>query len=429
MLTIINEKKKEYSMFISINANDHKLSSEIYYYYPNESVEIDKFVIKPDNPSVYTHFYKKNIQKYEEISQCVVLIVALNSSRTAYTSSIGNFINLKDGKTEESTLITSFSLLKLPEAQADEDLRNVEIYMVQDTSNTYQFFKKMEFLISTNVLLDKINYFDVIKEKYCLVKMDPNIAALNYRSEFIKLTQSSEFDYMFRDPITDKLAAPALDVLLLNYSEKEDNVHPNSKIIIDLDSYQTYDEQEKTDQFLTFVTHHIPRQKVQNIIGKSRKYIKSCENPQVPNSKKNKQINYEHIRDLEFSKSCCVYYDKSINYGRRGDYNIGGLSVGYYSFNTFSAGTLLYDYDLNPLGLAYFGSYDFYPLTQLKQLYNLFIPFDHIGLQYVLRKFLNPELKITEYLKSRRIDIDPLKKTIKRIPEDIIIYKSELGLK
>lgn len=434
-------KKKEYSMFISINANEEKLDDRLFYYYPNNTFEIDKFKIYPENPSFYLDFYSKNISNYERLSNSVKLLIAVNSQITKYNTATGTIVKINDGTKHKKCILTSFSLIKRLDLVIDEDLSKTEIYMISNSQNLYQFLKKMDFLISLISPIDKINFFEAIKKEHNMTPLEKDINILKKRSEFVKSLESSEYDYLFRDPITDKIILPALDVMILN-TYVESNLIENDYslsfqenfIEIDLDSLESkkdcaYDT-NKEDNFLTYITHHIPRQKIDNILGRKKKNDngKSCEHSLNYKKSMNDSnigstsINYEEIRSLEFSRSCCVLYDRSVNFGKFEKSIDAGLKVGYYSFNANSAGTLLLNPEFKAVGIAFFGSFDYYPLAESKKLYNIFLPLYHLGVIYILKSFLYSKedtIKLEDFLKEKNINLikssDQIKKKYPKV--------------
>jgi len=416
----------EYSMFISINANDEKLDEKIFYYYPNNTVTIEKFTIHPEKPSFYLDFYKNNLNKYQEICQSVKLLLAMNSSLTKYTTSSGNIVKIKCQSKEKNCILTSFSLIKRLELDSDEDMCKVEIFMVSNSQNLYRFLKMIDFLISLNSPKEKVDYFESIKREFVLLKLESDLNILKKRSEFVKFLENTCYDYVFRDPKSDKLAPPALDILFLHPDSKIGNHYPDSLlhnnyfVEINLDRDDDNKSEKKSiinDEFLTFITYNIPRQKVGDILGRKKNLRIYKNNDDNLNYNKSSSIcateqrhliNYEEYRCLEFSKSCSVLYDRSINFGKYEISHLPGLSVGYYSFNENSAGTLLFNSMFKPIGVAFFGSYDFYPFSGFKKIYNLFLPFDHIGVQYILRSFLDYKTEnftLSDFLEKKNFNL------------------------
>ena len=416
-------KKKEYSMYISINANSEKLDDKIFYYYPSERVDIDKYTIHPEKPSSYIDFYKNNLGKYEKLSKSVKLIIAFNSHLTKYNTSTGNLVKIKSELKEKKCVLTCFSLIKGLELTSDEDLDKLELYMVSNAENLYQFLKKIDFLIRLNTPREKIIFFEALKYEYRLIPLEKDIQSLKHRTEFVKRIEFTEYDHLFKDPRTDRNALPGLDILLLNF-EKINIVSSNDHYLSDENLINIHlDEIEGTsavtkdsekDEFLTYVTYHIPRQKIESILGKKKRgriSNKTSDNQQVSKSQTNNKpnmINYEEIRLQEFSKTCCVLYDRSINFGKTEKSVNSGLKIGHYSFNTNSAGSLLFDSEFKPVGIAFFGSYDFYPLSDVKKLYNVFLPLDHVGVLYVLKSLFcakdNPII-LDQFLKEKNINL------------------------
>ena len=74
-----------------------------------------------------------------------------------------------------------------------------------------------------------------------------------------------------------------------------------------------------------------------------------------------------------------------------------------------------------PIGIAFFGSYDFYPLSEMKKLYNLYLPFDHIGVQYLLRSFLDYKTEnftVSDFLEKKNFNLANISEPNNRMKKD-----------
>jgi hypothetical protein len=138
-------------------------------------------------------------------------------------------------------------------------------------------------------------------------------------------------------------------------------------------------------------------------------------------------IFYENIRNVDFAKYCCIYYDMSINFGSINEKNFSGLCIGNYIFNSGSSGTILFDFSLSPIGIATSGSFDFYPWSNnIKNEYNIIIPFSHIGVIFLLKKYVNPlSVELSEYLKDKCFMIEKYKKFIEERDDNLQNFTNE----
>lgn len=312
---------------------------------------------------------------------------------------------------EKYCMLTCMSLIKFSEIKSNDEINKSQIYMYKgDPKNIKTFFKKLDFIVQNPSIEDKLEYLKSLKQEYKLQKLKIDITALNSRADFLEADSKEEFDYLFKDPKRKMKINPGLDVMILNpCSEKEDFFSLNY-IELDLDHYITEPkniEDSNKEKFVTFITYHIPRAINHEFSGKNKilkEIIKTAEKEGVASEIKNydKVICYDDQRDLEFGKSCCIYYDRSINFGKIDPKNMGGIRIGHYIFNSFSTGTLLFDSQMKPYGISYYGSFDYYPPTLKKPLYNLLIPFSHPGIHYIMRKLLFPDddINICEFIRN-----------------------------
>jgi hypothetical protein len=311
---------------------------------------------------------------------------------------------------EKNCILTCMSLIKFSEIKSNDDIGKSQIYMYTgDSKNIKTFFKKLDFIVENPSIEEKFNYLKSVKDEYNLVKLKIDFSALNSRSEFIEADSNADFSYLSKDPKRKIKIFPGLDVMILHpVNEQEDFYSPDS-IEIDLDFYinPKYIEESYKEEFVTFLTHHIPRALNHEYFGKTKMINEimktvSKEGLNAEIKRNDKIISYEDQRDLEFAKSCCIYYDRSINFGKIDPRNMGGIRIGYYIFNSFSTGTILYDSEMKPFGISYYGSFDYYPPSEKKVLYNLLIPFSHPGIIYTMRKFLFPEddINICEFIRN-----------------------------
>jgi hypothetical protein len=289
------------------------------------------------------------------------------------------------------------------------------------------------------------------------------------RALFIKKIHKTEYDKMFRDPITNDIITPALDILILELKKKNENQNNINNIQEQENNFATeinlsiQQPINPNPEFVTFITHHIPKdiyfENKNKVKSNKLKLIKLLR--QKLKSDRLTFINYEYLKNLEFAKNYCIYHDRSINFGTivndvdnnnlndinereqiseidngkdtnispkelKKDKNIRtnnifyNYKVGFFNFNTNSSGTIIYDTEFNPLGMAFFSSFEFYMLTKTLNNYNLILPFDHIGVRYILSKYLDDDLILEEFLEENDISIKntQINRCIKKINQN-----------
>jgi hypothetical protein len=397
-------KAKEYGMFISVNASEEKLDKDMPFYYPFEKVDVYDVSITPINMETHLNFYKNNVENFEKLSKCVKFVVAITKDLNNYNTGIANTVCLKLGDVERKCHLSCFKLVCFS-GNVNYMITDIDIYSVTDVTSLSKLLKEMDFMTKLKSIKEKQARFERILDRFDMKRMEVDKLALKYRSEFGREIEGSNNTYLVRDPRNDEVIHPVIDLLVLH-----DDNDTDTPIIIDLnhfDSLSNNDLVEKGERNITYITHHIPKafpldnHDELKKWNKLKKEIENCNLKSFSIEKRKTSYYYEHLRSLSFSKNCCIYYDRSVNFGKIDGYYFKGLATGYFTFNVFSAGSLLFDFEFKPIGLAISGSYDFYPYTNIDKLYNIILPFQHLGVLYVFRRLLGDNILLKDYLDSK----------------------------
>jgi len=352
---------------------------------------------------------KNNYEKYKTINQSIFLVLSLSNDYTQYKIRICNYINIDDSKKSKNTFLTTYDILI-------DGKKETKLFLLNNKDEDIQeFISDIKHLLSIIDLNYKLNYFQIFKSKYDLLSLEINQRQSIFRINIIEKIKNEKLnDYILRDPNTDKLISPPINLLFLNCPNFLD-IYPTIKINI-----KEENNQSKNLKY-TFLSYKIPINSIN--FDKTSLDFKDKNSFHILLSYASIH-KYKHIIKIPITYKEEVlnkkrfdegYYLQTIHYGELNQLNERFLNEIPNKIYEFNLGTIVFDLNLNPIG--FIGNKDINIKRDIEKYYITF--FNTKTMNYIFSSIL----EIDE--KKSNINNNVNYANINNIEKGIISYNPE----
>jgi hypothetical protein len=327
-----------------------------------------------------------------------------------------NDINDKNQK----IFITNYSLIK---KFIDNGDKNIHVYFIPNemNQNLNLFFRKLDYIIklmNDKEISLKMEYFNDLIEKFKLKKLEINSKFLKIRSDFLQMTNNEHYMHIFKDPINKQIIFPAMDIMVLNYDNMDEL--KNHKFEINTLNFKFLE-----GNFIQNYKKNLNKSNIIliNYLNSEELYMKLKENL----SQDDLKFNF-----LQSLSSLFVDKELSINFGRIERY--GELVLAKYNFMRSCPGSIIYDMNFFPLGIATTLQNNLsvdniisFTEIEMPKNNNVFLPFSNTGIIYIFKKFMGIEVDVNNFFRKNLFQVEKnvfgISNENKNIIENIFIDK------
>ena len=192
----------------------------------NSPILINKVDDENGNNYDFLSVLKNHYEKYKIINKSIFLVLSISNDYTQYKVRICNYVNIDDSNKSKNTFLTTYDILI-------DGKKETKLFLVNNKEEDLQeFISDIKHLLSIIDLNSKLNFFQIFKSKYDLLSLEINQRQSIFRINYIeKIKKEKLNDYILRDPNTDKLISPPINILFLNCTNLLD-IYPTIKIKI-----------------------------------------------------------------------------------------------------------------------------------------------------------------------------------------------------
>lgn len=409
-------------------------SSNTFYYPWNENGtlnEIDSVSPPLESRDDFLQFYTKNANVYQPISQNVKVVLYLNPNLTKVNWRICNYVTLAYKDYECNAYITSYDLIQFEDQTIETSLFALDkafLFLVDNSNCDFRSLsQQISYMIQICDIKTKGLLFDWIISQYHLIEMIIDVDMMNDRINILKQIEDSCYDYIVRDP-NDDIPRPCIGVIFLIVKRDLLSNCPNdnnslSSIVINLKD-ETNDASVIKGSLLTYITYHFPFESskhycINNKIDVLKKYAKIHHMEYMINSTlsvihlehREPLLNLEHRESLlnlynkkPQDKRHYFYYQQSIGFGSSKPKGLTkGIIESDINLGQSCHGTIVFDDHFKPIGLVFEGndtSLNVFKEDDRHKMPNFLIPFDNIGMVYLMLKYIGKVCNINELVEK-----------------------------
>ena len=349
---------------------------------------------------------KNNYEKYKNINKSIFLVLSLSNDYTQYKVRICNYVNIDDSKKSKNTFLTTYDILI-------DGKKETKLFLLNNKEEDLQeFISDIKHLLSINDLNSKLNFFEIFKSKYDLLSLEINQRQSNFRISYIeKIKKEKLNDYILRDPNTDKLISPPINLLFLNCPNLLD-IYPTIKIKIN-------EENSKNKNLkYTFLSYKIPINSIN--FDKTSLDFKDKNSFHI-------LLSYASIHKFKHIIKIPITYKEEILNKKRFDQGYYLQTIHFSELNIikeeflneipnkiyeFNLGTIVFDLNLNPIG--FIGNKDINVKRDIEKYYISF--FNSKTMNYIFTSILEvDETKSNIMAINNNINYSRINKVEKRI--------------